>query len=68
MKKAMVFHTQVSRIKPSKIETERISKVVLDKINPKLIEQLIVNQWKNTQTVVDWFIKTEEKSNHKFII
>ena len=64
----MVFHTQVSRIKPSKIETERISKVVLDKINPKLIEQLIVNQWKNTQTVVDWFIKTEEKSNHKFTI
>ena len=68
MKKVMVFHTQVSRIKPSKIETERISKVILDKINPKLIEQLIVNQWKNTQTVFDWFIKIEEKSNHKFII
>ena len=32
------------------------------------MEQLKVNQCKNAQTVVDWFIKTEEKSNNKFII
>ena len=45
-----------------------IYKVILDKINSSLTEQLKVNQWKNTQNVIEWFTKIEEKSNHKFIV
>ena len=33
----------------------------------KSTQQLKINQWKNTQNVVKWFMKIEEKSNHKFI-
>ena len=36
--------------------------------NPSLIEQLKVNQWKNTQNIIEWFTKIEEKSNQKFIV
>ena len=32
------------------------------------MEQLKVNQQKNTQKVLDWFIEIEEKNNHKFIM
>ena len=57
----------VRLINPTKNEIGRISKVILDKINSILTEQLKVNQWKNTQNVIQWFMKTEEKSNHKFL-
>ena len=40
----------------------------LDKINSSLIEILKVNQWKNTQNVIEWVTKIEEKRNHKFIV
>ena len=78
MKKVIVFFTlkdhkenfqnnpTVRLINPAKNEIGRISKVILDKINSSLIEQLKVNQWKNTQNVIEWFTKIEEKSNHKF--
>ena len=33
----------------------------------KSTQQLKINQWKNIQNVVKWFMKIEEKSNHKFI-
>ena len=55
-------------INPGKNEIGRISKVILDKINSNLIQQLKVKQWKNTQNVIKWFTKIEEKSNHKFIV
>ena len=45
----------------AKNEIGRISKVILDKINSSLIE-------KNTQNFIEWFIKIEKKSNHKFIV
>ena len=53
---------------PAKNEIGRISKVILDKISSSLIEQLKVNQWKNTQNIIEWFTKIEEKSNQKFIV
>ena len=42
-------------INPAKNEIGRISKVILDKININLKEQLGVNQWKNTKSVINWF-------------
>ena len=40
----------------------------LVKLNSSLIKQLKVNQWKNTQNVIEWFMKIEEKSKYKFIV
>ena len=58
----------VRLINPAKNDIGRISKVILDKINSSLIKQLKVNQWKNTQNVIEWFMKIEEKSKYKFIV
>ena len=80
MKKLIVFFTlmdhkenfqnnpTVRLINPAKNDIGRISKVILDKINSSLIKQLKVNQWKNTQNVIEWFKKIEEKSKYKFIV
>ena len=58
----------VRLINPAKNYIERISKVILDKINASLIRQLKVNQWKNTQNVIECFMNIEEKSKYKFIV
>ena len=58
----------VGLINHAKNEIERISKVILDKINSSLIKQLQVNQWKNTQNVIEWLMRIEEKSKDKFIV
>ena len=47
----------VRLINPAKNEIGRISKVILDKINSSLIKRLKVNQWKNTQSVIEWFFE-----------
>ena len=61
-------NSTIRLINPAKNEIGRFSKVILDKINSSLIKQLKVNQWKNTQNVIEWFMKIEEKSNLKFIV
>ena len=58
----------VTLINRAKNDIGRISKVILDKINSSLIKQLKVNQWKNTQNVIEWFMDIEEKSKYKFIV
>ena len=58
----------VKLINSAKNEIGRINKVTLYKINSSLIKQLKVNQWKNTQNVIEWFMKIEEKSKYKFIV
>ena len=61
-------NSTIRLINPAKNEIGRFSKVILDKINSSLIKQLKVNQWKNTQNVIEWFMKIEEKSKQKFIV
>ena len=58
----------VRLINPANNDIGRISKVILDKINSSLIKQLKVNQWKNTQNVIEWFMNIEEKSKYKLIV
>ena len=41
-------NSTVTLVNAREIAIERIRKVVLDKIKPSIIEQLKVNQWKNT--------------------
>ena len=55
-------------INPAKNEIGRISKVILDKINQSLKESLMVNQWKNTASVIRWFKNIEDKSSHTFMM
>ena len=54
-------------INPSKNEIERISKIVSETINKKLLKELDFNQWMNTDDVIRWFRNIPNKSKYKFI-
>ena len=54
-------------INPSKNEVGKISKIVLEKINKKLLKELDFNQWKNTDDAIRWFRNIQNKSECKFI-
>ena len=49
------FRNKISSrlINPSKSDIGKISKVIIDKINTKPLEVYKVNQWKNTQSIID---------------
>ena len=55
-------------INPAKNEIGRISKNILDDINQKLRDILKINQWKNTQGVVDWFKNLQNKKKMNFVV
>ena len=52
----------------AKHELGRISKTILDKININLRSSPHLNQWKNTQEVIDWFKGIDSKQPYKFIM
>ena len=54
-------------INPSKSEIGRVSKLILDRINTKVIEATRINQWKNTKSVLSWFNQVADKSLYSFI-
>ena len=54
-------------INPCKNEIRKISKIVLEKINKKLLKELDFNQWKDTDDVIRWFKNIPNKSEYKFI-
>ena len=58
----------VRLLNPAKNELGRISKTILDKINVNLRNSLHLNQWKNTQEVIDWFKGIDNKQRYKFIM
>ena len=58
----------VRLIKPAKNELGKISKVILDRINKNIQENLQLNRWENISTVIDWFITIQEKHLHSFVI
>ena len=53
-------------INPPKNEIGKISKIVSEKINKKLLKELDFNQCKNTDDVIRWFRKIPNKSKCKF--
>ena len=57
----------VRLLNPAKNELGRISKTILDKINVNFPNSLHLNQWKNTQEVIDWFKGINNKQHQKFI-
>jgi hypothetical protein len=48
-------------INPSKSEIGSVSKLILDRINTKVIEATRINQWKNTKSVLSWFNQVADK-------
>ena len=54
-------------INPAKNELGKVSKLIIEKINKKLISELHFNQWKNTNSFLKWFIDISNKKNCSFI-
>ena len=54
-------------INPTKSEIGIISKQILERVNQKVVEATGVNQWKNTQAVLEWYKNIPNKNNHSFI-
>ena len=55
-------------INPSKSDTGKVSKTILDRMNKEITSSVRVNQWKNSSAVIKWFRNIENKSNCSFII
>ena len=53
---------------PAKNVICTISKQILQNINTTFSEKLKVNQWKNTESVRNWFINISNKHLHKFLM
>jgi hypothetical protein len=54
-------------INPSKSEIGIISKSILERINGKIVAATKSNQWKNTASVINWYMNIPNKSKHAFI-
>ena len=55
-------------INPSKTDIEKISKTILDEIIIHLVSSIKVNQWKNSDSVINWFKNIPEKKSCTFIV
>ena len=49
------FLNQPRLLNPAKNEIGRTNKHILQNIKKKLYEEIKVNQWKNTENVINWF-------------
>ena len=54
-------------INPAKSKLGKVSKVILDRINNNIRTLLNTNQWKNSYSVIEWFKKIDDKTNHMFL-
>ena len=54
-------------INPSKSNLGKVSKIISEKINQHLVTSTNINQWKNTQNVLYWFDKIDNKKDVVFI-
>ena len=61
-------HKICQLINPSKSDIGKLSKIILDKINSDVLSSVQVNQWKNSQAVVEWFKNIRNKNNASFIV
>jgi hypothetical protein len=54
-------------ISPAKSEIGHVSKIIQDRVIGKMLEKTGINMWKNTNSVLEWYRKIEDKCNAKFI-
>ena len=60
-----IFHVWL--LNPCKPEIGKISKQILAKINATIREKTNLNQWRNTNSVINWFQKIKNKNELRFI-
>ena len=48
-------------LNPCKCELEKTSKSILEEVNNTIKVTLNLNQWKNTNEIIDWFININSK-------
>ena len=53
--------------KSSKSELGKMSKIIIEQINKKLLDVLEYQQWKNAATVIEWFKRIYNKEQCKFV-
>ena len=53
---------------PAKNELGRLSKFILQATNKEIRHKFNLDQWKNTEDVIDWFKSINEKQHCKFVI
>ena len=58
----------VRLINPAKNELGRLSKFIIQAVNQELRHKLNMNQWKNTEDVIDWFKSIKDKQRCRFVI
>ena len=54
-------------INPEKSTHGKVSKLIIEENNKNLISELHFNQWKNTDSVLKWFINISNKKDSAFI-
>ncbi len=54
-------------INPCKSEIGKISKQILERVNNKIIKSTKLNQWKNTDEVLNWYNNVSNKQQCSFI-
>ena len=57
-------HPKCRLINPSKSQIGLISKQILDKINRQILEATKLNQWINSNAVIEWFNNLETITQH----
>ena len=55
-------------INPSKSSIGKISKVILEKIDNHIQKENSANQWKDTSSVIEWFVNIKEKEPSFFMV
>lgn len=60
-------NTKCRLINPTKSNTGKISKQLLQDINSKVREEQTLLQWRNTSSVIQWFQSLNDKTNLQFI-
>ena len=61
-------NSSVQLINPAKNELERLSKFIIQAMDKELRHKFNLNQWKNTEDVIDWFKSINQKKLSKFVI
>ena len=60
-------HPTCRLINPTKSDIGIISKKILDRINKNILQATLVNQWKNSTAVIDWFKNIQPRRSTTFI-
>ena len=55
-------------INPAQNELGRVNMAILDTVNKNVREAMDLNQWRNKDTVIDWFKGICDKHLSKFVI